>query len=292
MGSNSVRLLVADVSDAAVEPVLQRRETTRLLAGIENHRLHPDAIARTAQAIARFCRAAREAGAQKIVAFGTSAMRDGHENSRLLIEAARECGAELRVLSGEEEALWGYAGCAPRGRALALDIGGGSTELLRGADGRVLFATSAQMGAVRLCEAMNGRADQEEMVSRARAALAEGARAALNGPFDRCVGSGGSITSLAAMQMGLSRYDAGRVQDYPLGASAAYDWLARLCALDLAQRRALPGLNPERADIIPFGCAILVSFFDLTGITQLFVSDRDNLYGALRALWAEGGARP
>lgn len=287
VGSNSVRLLVADVRANRVIPVLTQRETTRLFSGISDGNLHTDSIARTADAIARLCDAARQAGAQQIHGFGTSAMRDGWRNSGILVERAAQCGADLRILTGEEEAALAYAGAAPDGLACVLDIGGGSTEILRGQDGKVLRARSAQMGAVRLLERANGRIERELLLDLACEALEPCVRDVLDASVDRFVGTGGSVTALCAMNLRLTRYDPSLVQDQPLSAAQTRDWLNRLCALPVEQRRCLPGLNPERADIIPCGAAILCAFFALSGAESLYVSDSDNLTGFLRRLAGE-----
>lgn len=283
VGSNSIRLLVAKVCDGQVFPIHTEKITSRLIAGLRGGILAGDALTRSGEAIARLAKKARALDAERVEAFGTSALRDG-QNRDVLVESAAACGVSLRVLSGAEEAELAYAGAAPAGKCLVVDIGGGSTELLSGAGGRVLASLSVPMGAVRLTEALPGAIDHQTLTSAARAALWPAWEAVRPFPAGRAVGVGGTITSLAALCLALSPYDPEKVQDYPLTSDAARAWLVRLCEMPLEERRRLPGLNPERADIIPAGAAILAAFFDLTGVKTLFVSDRDNLAGYIRRI--------
>lgn len=283
VGSNSVRLLVAGRSGGQFFEVHTGRAVTRLLEGMKDGMLSVAAIARTADAIAAFAAEARALGAREIDAFGTSAMRDGG-NSRELIERAARAGVALRVLSGEEEARLAYAGAAPEGSAGVIDIGGGSTEFMTGRDGSVLTAASAQMGAVRLKEMCGGAMDPDLLLARARAALEPAARKACAAPpGDGWAAVGGTFTALAAMEQKLSRYDAAKIQGFRLTSGAIFTWLRRLTGMTYEERLMIPGLIPERADIIPFGAAIAAACFELIGADWVTVSDRDNLLGYLKA---------
>ncbi|MEG2136788.1 MAG: hypothetical protein RR150_11925, partial [Clostridia bacterium] len=154
VGSNSVRLLVADLFGGQARCLHQEKITCRLLSGFQAGRLSPEALARTGDAIEALAQKARALGATSVVGFGTSAMRDG-QNRDVLIERARQCGVALSVMSGTQEAALAYAGASPEGRCGVLDIGGGSTELMTGAHGHLTRAFSAQIGAVRLFEAQS-----------------------------------------------------------------------------------------------------------------------------------------
>jgi exopolyphosphatase/guanosine-5'-triphosphate,3'-diphosphate pyrophosphatase len=290
VGSNSVRLLVADQFGDQFFPVYTGRIVSRLFEGLKDGALDIRSMGRTLDAIRALGNEARAQGADKIYGFGTSAMRDGHQNSALLIDRARQLGVALRVLPGEEEALLAYAGAAPGGSAGVIDIGGGSTEFMTGEDGRVLAAASAQMGAVRLKElAQGGTGDPAALLALAREALESSARKALSyPPRDGWVGVGGTFTALASMELGLTCYDGARVQDFRLAASAAFAWLTRLCGMSLSERLNIPGLIPERADIIPFGAAIAAACFDLIDRPFITISDRDNLLGFLRLALERG----
>jgi exopolyphosphatase/guanosine-5'-triphosphate,3'-diphosphate pyrophosphatase len=156
---------------------------------------------------------------------------------------------------------------------------------MTGRDGRVLAAASAQMGAVRLKALSGGETDPDRLLETARRALEPAARAALRFPSsDGWVAVGGTFTALAAMEQKLDRYDAAKVQGFRLTADAAAAWLARLAAMTQRERLRIPGLIPERADIIPFGAAIAAACFTLIGRPFVTVSDRVNLLGFLRGL--------
>lgn len=283
IGSNSVRLLVAGRSGGQFFGVHTGRVVTRLLEGLKDGALDARSMERTLAAIKTLSDEARALGAGEISGFGTSAMRDGYKNSRALIERAAELGVTVRVMSGEEEARLAYLGAAPGGSAGVIDIGGGSTEFMTGRDGKVLAASSAQMGAVRLKENSGGETNRDKLFAMARAALEPSARAALRfPPEDGWVAVGGTFTALAAMELGLKRYEGEKVQGFRLTAEAVQSWLTRLTAMSQEERLKIPGLIPERADIIPFGAAIAAACFDLIEAPSVAISDRDNLLGYLR----------
>ncbi|MEG2859942.1 MAG: hypothetical protein RSA12_08610 [Clostridia bacterium] len=301
VGSNSVRLLVADLFGGQARCLHQEKITCRLLSGFQAGRLSPEALARTGDAIEALAQKARALGATSVVGFGTSAMRDG-QNRDVLIERARQCGVALSVMSGTQEAALAYAGASPEGRCGVLDIGGGSTELMTGADGHPTRAYSAQIGAVRLFEGQSAAqigavpADvpvdpaqmrtlsPDALVAQAKRVLVPAWDAVRDFPVDNWVGVGGTVTALASVSMALTPYDPERVQGFCLTKQAVRDWLVRLHAMPLAERRRLPGLNPERADIIPCGAAILTAFFELSNAPAICASDRDNLLGFAKTL--------
>ena len=283
VGSNSVRLLIAGRAGDSFFPIRTARVVTRLLEGLKDGVLNEQAIARTLHAIMVLSDEARSMGVTNISGFGTSAMRDGFKNSGELIAKAAALGVQLTVMSGEEEAALAYAGASPTGSAGVIDIGGGSTEFMTGRDGKVLAAASAQMGAVRLKELSGGETDPEKLFARAREALEPSARAALKfPPTDGWAAVGGTFTALAAMEQRLDHYDASKVQSFRLTAAAAFAWFTRLTGMTMEERLKIPGLIPDRADIIHCGAAIAAACFDLIGAAYVAVSDRDNLLGYLK----------
>ena len=280
VGSNSVRLLVADCSAGQVFSVYTDKITSRLLAGFHDGRLSEASIKRTSQAIKALAESARALGATEILGFGTSAMRDG-QNRDLLIEYAARLGVALKVMSGEAEAALAYAGAAPEGRCGVLDIGGGSTEMLVGENRMVHASSSAQMGAVRLFGAIPDP-HAPMLIQAARAALTPSWQAVTHWPVDAWIGVGGTATTLVAMCLKLTHYDPARIEGHPLTYPVVLKWLHTLCAMPKHERREIAGLSPERADIIPHGAAILCAFFELSGAAQLTVTDRDNLMGYIQ----------
>ena len=283
VGSNSIRLLVGRAQGGQVERLFGHRITTRMLQGVRDGLLTEKAIGENAAAIAELTRLARAHGAQRVLAFGTSALRDAGNREALSDRTQQLCGVRVTLLSGEEEASLAYSGCASEGRCGVIDIGGGSTELLVGADGKVLFAGSARMGAVRLMDRTCGAYDDPEaLVQAAQAALEPALAGGLGLPVDRYIGEGGTITTLAAMTWRVSKYTPDAIEHCPLTRQGAQEWLIRLCCMDVEARRAIPGLPAHRADVIPFGTAILCAVMRLTGAQTVYATDRDNLDGYIR----------
>jgi exopolyphosphatase / guanosine-5'-triphosphate,3'-diphosphate pyrophosphatase len=274
LGTNSTRLLVADVEDGRVDEVGRALQITRLGEGVdERRRLLPLPVARVRNVLSEFRRELDRLGAERTLAVATSAVRDAENGEAFLGEIERSYGFSTRLLSGDEEAQFTYRGVTADRRlepgTLVIDIGGGSTELIQ-PDRR----TSLDVGSVRLTERFGE--DAEAIREYARGLTPElDVRAA--------VGVAGTITSLAALDLGLVDYDPDRVHGHVLTATAVDEQLARLAAMPLEERRRLPGLDPERAPVIVAGAAILqaiLSAYDLDGIEA---SEHDLLHGAALA---------
>ena len=283
VGSNSVRLLVAGAEDGGIRTLCSRRITTRMMLGVKNGNLTEDAIQTNARAIAELAASAREAGAEAVFAFGTSALRDSANREALSDRTEALCGIRVALMSGEEEAQLAYGGCAPEGRCGIIDIGGGSSELLVGADGKVLYADSARIGAIRLMDMMGGNdRDPERLVETALAIVGPVAQGAKGLPVDRWIGEGGSITTLAAICWQVDKYAPDAIENCPLTRGWVEEWLCRLCAMPMEERLRLPGLPAHRADAIPFGAAILAAEMRATGAPVVYATDHDNLEGYIR----------
>lgn len=281
VGSNSHRLLAVEVENGHVAELARGKITTRMLSGLKDGAFSPDAIRKNLDAIAELKAIGEKAGATRFLAFATSAMRDA-SNRQEVIDAAARIGVEMRVMSGEQEAELAYAGVNRPGRVGVLDIGGGSTEILTGADGEVQGGGSAQMGAVRLTAMLPEGASRESLIAAARAALAPVYAEAARISVDGWTGVGGTVTTLAAMDLRMTEYDPERIQDHPVRRDAVSRWLDAMLAMPLEDRRRIPGLQPQRADIICAGAAILLAFFELSGAEQVLASDSDNLMGYVR----------
>ena len=276
LGTNSTRLLVADVDDGRVEEIERRTEITRLGEGVDERRkLLPLPIARVRNVLAEYRRELDAQGAERVLAIGTSAVRDAENGEAFLGEVEWSYGFASRLLSGEEEAELTRRGVA-NGRelgdgTLVLDIGGGSTELIT-ADSR----KSLDIGSVRLTERflLSDPPTRDELD-----ACADAVRKVLPalGP-DSAVGVAGTITSLAALELG--RYDPEEVHGYRLSREGVEAQLERLASLPLAERRELSGLEPERAPVIVGGAVIVDEVLRRYGLDELDVSERDLLHGA------------
>jgi exopolyphosphatase / guanosine-5'-triphosphate,3'-diphosphate pyrophosphatase len=290
IGTNTTLLLVAEAAGGALRPVCERATVTRLGQGVDaTGRLHPDAEARTLACLARYADEARELGAFPLAAVGTSALRDAEGGGPFLDRAEALLGARPRVLSGDEEARLTFAGALSgldlEGEVAVLDIGGGSTEWVvgtRSAEGVRVHAThSANVGAVRLTERFV-RADPPTPAE--REAMRDATREAL-GPFaggplrGELVGVAGTITTIAALSLGVHPYDGARVHGARLGRAEVEATLDRLAALPLAERKQLPGLDPARADVIVAGGELLNAVLALCAAKALYVSDRGVRWG-------------
>jgi len=276
LGTNSTRLLVADVDDGHVEEVERRLTITRLGEGVDERRkLLPLPIARVRNALSDYRRELERLGAERTLAVGTSAIRDAENGEAFLGEIEWSYGFATRLLSGDEEGELTRRGVS-NGRALdagtlVLDVGGGSTELI--ADG---FRTSLDLGCVRLTErflhADPPAADELE------AAAAEVRQALPELAPERAIGVAGTVTTLAALELG--GYERERVHGYHISREAVARELERLASLPLGVRRALPGLEPERAPVIVAGVLIVREVLDRYGLSELEASERDLLHGA------------
>jgi exopolyphosphatase / guanosine-5'-triphosphate,3'-diphosphate pyrophosphatase len=288
LGSNSTRLLVADVEDGRLDDVVRRLKITRLGEGVdERKRLLPAPIARVRNVLTDFRREAEELGAERTLAVATSAVRDAENGEAFLGEVEWSYGFTTRLLSGNEEAELSFRG-ASTGRPLAedtllIDIGGGSTELVVGSAEGLTFHDSLNMGGVRLTERFlhSDPPTDDEL-----AACSAGARELLaeHVPQDvrprSAIGVAGTITSIAALDLGLSEYDPGRVEGHRLSRDGIRAQLERLAALPLAERREVPALDPDRAPVIVAGTVILGEVLDHFGLDGLEASEHDILDGA------------
>jgi exopolyphosphatase / guanosine-5'-triphosphate,3'-diphosphate pyrophosphatase len=298
LGTNSTRLLVADVSpDGALTQLERRTEVTRLGEGVDaSGRLAPEAMERVYAALARYreiADAAGAAGAERSIAVATSAVRDAENGAELADHIRTRLGFDVRIVDGEEEArltfLGATAGRTPGGRTgetVVIDIGGGSTELVAGRPGEPpAFHVSTQLGSVRQTERhlAHDPPRHEELEALAREAR-EILAAAVPESVRASVGSGiavaGTPTSLAAIDQRLDPYDPERVHGYRLDVAAVERMLAMLALIPTAERRQVTGLLPERAPTIVAGVTILVEAMRLLGIEEVEVSESDVLDGA------------
>jgi len=270
VGTNSTRLLVADVEDGRIDDVVRRLRITRLGEGVdERRRLLPLPIARVRNVLADYRREADSLGAERTLAVATSAVRDADNGEAFLGELEWSYGFETRLLSGDEEAMLTLSGVAA-GRELApgtlvFDVGGGSTELIL--DGHV----SLDVGCVRLTERFGE--DVEACAAFATSLLPDLAPTA-------AIGVAGTVTTLAALDLGLSVYDPEATHGHRISREAIDELRDRLAATPLDERRRLPGLDPERAPVIVAGAAIVAAILDRYGLAELETSERDLLDGA------------
>ncbi len=257
---------------------MRRTEITRLGEGVdERHRLLPVPVARVRNCLTEYRREAERLGAERTLLVATSAVRDAENGEAFLGEIEWSYGFATRLLSGDEEAdlmLRGVGAIAPG--TLVLDIGGGSTELVT-LDSRV----SLDVGSVRLTERFlhSDPPTRDELE-----ASAEQVRALLPQlDANSAIGVAGTITSLAALDLGLDEYDRKRVHGHELSRAGVERQLERLAALPLSERREVPALEPERAPVIVAGAVIAREVLAAYGLDALRVSEHDILDGVALA---------
>jgi len=291
IGTNSVLLLIAESTGSGLVPVLERATITRLGQDVDRtHQLHPDAIARTLACLRDYAKDIADHGASEVLAVSTSAARDAQGASAFIEAASSILGVAPRVISGNEEAhltfLGALSGLEVRGEVVVVDIGGGSTELVRGTIVGGQLPTpergvSVDIGSVRLTERHlrsdpPTRAEQEavrESVWTATRALPTPASEAT------WIGIGGTVTTLAAIQAGLHAYDARVVHGSVLARSDITKLRQRLAEMTAEARRATPGLNPKRADIIVAGAIEVEALQSWADCERWIVSDRGVRWG-------------
>jgi exopolyphosphatase/guanosine-5'-triphosphate,3'-diphosphate pyrophosphatase len=292
IGTNTLLLLVVEVTGGrAPVPLVERATITRLGQGVDRTRaLAPDAVSRTLACLEDYARVARELHVDRVAIVGTSAMRDaaGGESLRAAIRAM--WGTEPRVVSGEEEARLAFTGSlsgleVPAEEVGVFDVGGGSTEVVLGLAGsgiaRIDYAESFDIGSVRLTERHVSHdppaADERRAVtSAAQSAFARVPQLPGKHPP---VGVAGTMTTLAAVSLELSEYDGARVHGHRMRREDLRRTLDRLASLDVAARRRLPGMEPNRADVIVAGGLIALALLDHWNAEVVQISDRGVRWG-------------
>jgi exopolyphosphatase / guanosine-5'-triphosphate,3'-diphosphate pyrophosphatase len=291
IGTNSTRLLVADVHDGVVEELHRRTEVTRLGEGVEaSGRLSDAAIARVSDALASYREAIDGLGGERVVAVATSAMRDAENGPAFRDEIQRRFDVDARTISGDEEARLTFLG-ATVGRAagaetMVIDIGGGSTEYVTGQAGSDPgFHVSTRMGSVRHTE-RHLRSDpptDDELAALAadvRSIVEAEVPAEVRERVEEGIAVAGTATSLAAIDQELDPYDPEKVHGYRLSRGACQRILARLASLPVDQRRGVSGLHPDRAPSIVAGAGILLESMRCFDLDAIEVSENDILHGA------------
>ena len=290
LGTNSTRLLVADIEDGPISEVHRESRITRLGEGVdERRRLLPVPIARVRNVLTDFRRTLEALGAERTLAVATSAIRDAENGEAFLGEIEWSYGFTTRLLSGHDEALMMFRGVTS-GRSvddgtIILDVGGGSTELVAGGPGGVGWHDSLDIGSVRLTERFlkSDPPTQEELDACAeavRALLAERIPDDVRRDTSATIGVAGTITSLAGLALGLEQYDPDRVHGYELSAEALDEQLERLASVPVEERRQMRPLDPDRAPVIVGGAVIAREVLSFFGSKTLEISERDILDGA------------
>jgi len=292
IGTNSTRLLVADVGAGGALSELDRRSTvTRLGEGVDTTgELGEQPQRRVFAALDEYAAAIDALGARARTAVMTSAVRDAANGPAFAAQVRDRYGLEGRTLSGDEEARLTFRGAtAARDRTspehlLVIDIGGGSTELVVGARSEVDFHISTQNGVVRHSERHihtdpPQAVELEALTADVRPSLAGAVPAEHRERVTAAVAVAGTATSCAAIDLGIDPYDAARVEGHVMTVPALIAMLERLAAMTNDERRGVAGLHPDRAPTIVAGVLILLETLAAFGLNRVEASDRDILWG-------------
>jgi exopolyphosphatase/guanosine-5'-triphosphate,3'-diphosphate pyrophosphatase len=288
-GTNSIRLLIADIDGNNFREVLRDMEIVRLGQGVdETGQFHPDAIARTLAAVDKFAAEIAKRGVEKIRFCATSATRDA-TNRHLFVDGVRErLGIELEVISGDEEAALSFAGAIKdldpsNGPFLVVDIGGGSTEFVFGTS-TVEAARSVNIGCVRMTErhfaSDPATAEQIELArTDIQAAIAQAAAAVPITKAKTLVAVAGTATTVAAAALDLPEYDRYAIHLSRISAQQTHDAATMFATSTREQRLALGYMHPGRVDVIAAGSLVLSEIMKATGATEFVASESDILDG-------------
>lgn len=278
IGSNSVLLVVGEENRI----LLDEDRVTRLGEGL-NHskRLKMEAMIRTSQVVCEFKNTARKIGAQKVIAVGTMALRMA-ENAPEFLELVKErCSLDVRILSGEEEAILSFRGAYHslnlKGRVAVADIGGRSTEVATGDGEKIEFIRSFNIGALTLLEHFLHTDTLEIMIDYSMKTFSSAEIRS-----DHLAGIGGTITNLAAIKLRMETYNPDRVHGLILTYGEIYEIASKLASMTQLERKKVKGLQPRRVDTIVPGSAIVLGLMKALGFDRIVVSDRGLRHALLK----------
>jgi exopolyphosphatase/guanosine-5'-triphosphate,3'-diphosphate pyrophosphatase len=290
IGTNSVKFNISERGDdGAWRTIVDRADITRLGEGLEKTgEISPDAMERTVSAIAAMGEEARKNNVAAIAAVGTMGMRTARNSQQFIDAVEQRCGGKIEVISGEEEGRLAYiavkSGLGLAEGALAIfDTGGGSSQFTFGHGSTVEERFSVNVGAVRYTEKY-GLADiitAEQLNAVLEALAADLARLDGRESPDTLVGMGGAITNIAAVKHGLAKYDPNVIQGSVIERSEVERQIELYRSKSLEDRRAIPGLQPKRADVILAGACIVKTVMGKLRKDALSVSDRGLRHGLL-----------
>jgi len=298
VGTNSIKLLVADVYGRDVSPVHEESRQTRLGKGFyESNQLQPEAIARTAEAVWEFAEIAREKNAGSIRVIATSAARDAVNPTDLTASIERASGLKTEIISGAREAEWAFQGVTTDAELatqplLLLDVGGGSTEFILGHGVKKSFAHSFPLGTVRLLEKFpHGDPPTKSEFTACRNWLKNFLHHEVRPQLEpvlknetgeiRLVGTGGTTSILARLEKKLDRFDREKIERAVLSFEQVVAHRKNLWKLPLAERKEIPGLPKLRADVILTGVLIYEAVMEEFNFKELRVSTRGLRFAAV-----------
>ena len=288
-GTNSIRLLIADITGGNFKEVLRTMEIVRLGQGVDqNKSFHPDAIARTLSAVEKFAQLIASKGVEKIRFCATSATRDASNRELFTNGVKKILGVEVEVIPGEQEAALSFIGATKElsqsdGPFLVVDIGGGSTEFVFGSE-KVEFAKSVNIGCVRMSERhLNSQPPTMAQIAEAiidiDLAITQAAKVVPISQAKSLVAVAGTATTVAAAALKLEEYDRYLIHLSRISAPAVHQVAAMFQSLNKDQITALGYMHPGRVDVITAGALVLSRIMAATGASEFIASESDILDG-------------
>jgi exopolyphosphatase/guanosine-5'-triphosphate,3'-diphosphate pyrophosphatase len=289
-GTNSIRLLIADVTDSGLRDVSRQMEIVRLGEGVDRTgRISDAALGRTLDALRRYEEQIARANVRGVRMAATSATRDAQNREEFVTGVRDILGVEPEVITGQQEAALSFAGATREVQHLptphlVVDIGGGSTEFVLGDERGVLVTCSVDIGCVRITERhLHDDPPTPQQISAAEADVAAAVdKAAETVPLDAAgtlIGVAGTVTTIAAIAAGLPEYDPERIHLSHVSAFDVEDIAHRLLAMSHAERAALPVMHPGRVDVIGAGSMILRAIVQKAEVAEVVASEHDILDG-------------
>lgn len=292
IGTNSCRILVVDCSQGYFNELKKDLKITRLGEGVDSNKfLTRDAISRTLTAIIDFVQEMKALNVDVITVNGTSALRDVNNGEILVDKVREETGLQLNIISGAEEARLNYLGAGnEENNSIIIDIGGGSTEFIwKDKAGEIIYK-SLDIGSVRMTERFIKEPEKEVSekdlmgIEADLKTIMKGQIDSIPQNIDKAIGLGGTITTIAAIDQKMVKYDFTRIQGYILEKIQIEKILEKIYKMNLEERIKIKGLQAGRADIIVAGLKILDTIMDILGLEHITVSEHDLLYGAIKEL--------
>ena len=285
IGSNSLRMLLAEISGGELHRLKRYREGMRTFAALdENGNIVPEMIVLACQKVGEFVAQARQAGAETVHIFATSAIRDAKNQTEFIERLERAVQLPVEVCPGELEARLSYIGATGKGPSGLIDIGGGSTEIAMGKGMNVREAVSLQLGAVRLFRShpIVDAATAEKALEAARQLVRSEAARFQTQETLQWVGVGGTFTLAAALAQQIPWNEKEKIHQYVLSRSKVREILMMLAPMPVEERLLLPSMQPNRADIAAHGMAILLACMEELALETITVSEYGNLEGYLK----------
>ena len=288
-GTNSIRLLIADITGGNFKEVVRTMEIVRLGQGVDqNKSFHPDAISRTLAAVEKFAQLIASKGVEKIRFCATSATRDASNRELFTNGVKKILGTEVEVIPGEEEATLSFIGATKElskndGPFLVVDIGGGSTEFVFGSE-KVDFARSVNIGCVRMSERhLSLQPPTIEQIAEAiidiDLAITQAAKAVPISQAKSLVAVAGTATTVAAAALKLEEYDRYLIHLSRISAPSVHQVAAMFQSMNKDQIAALGYMHPGRVDVITAGALVLSRIMAATGASEFIASESDILDG-------------